>query len=227
MNSPVADRLANREKRRLRGLATGGWRTGLVLNRDYHRTPEETITALVDAEGPRFPRFVWDATCGICESTEVLRREGIDVLSTDLVEYGTESQDVFGADFLHPNVARAVLDRTRSILIHPPVGQETAFVRAAKRSSVDPFYVLTKLAFLEGVRRRDLLVGAGLRRVYPFIRRIPPLVGDGDSGYCPTPMAWFVYQPRYRGPVELESLDWETPAARSIRRRKEKQHDQS
>lgn len=175
---------------------------------DLYETPPEAVRALMAVE--QLPQRLWEPACGPGSIVRVLRGAGHDVLATDLVDYDSPNQMYHGVDFLIPGLAEAFNDR-RAIITNPPYKFADDFVRRALHLS-DTVYMLLRLPFLESERRRDILEGGRLSRVWVFRNRLPMMHRDGWDGpknSSATAYAWFVWTRNTESrPCEMRRLSW-------------------
>jgi hypothetical protein len=84
---------------------------------------------------------------------------------------------------------------------HP---QATEFTRHALDLATR-VYLLLRLAFLESIRRSDILERRGLARVRVFRRRLPMMHRDGWSASA-IPFAWFCWNRDHRGAAVIDRI---------------------
>lgn len=173
---------------------------------DLYETPEVAVEALLRVE--RLPQVIWEPACGPGNIVRVLRRNGHDVLATDLYAYEGYSRG--GYDFL--NADRLGDPKVEAIVTNPPFRAAEAFVR--KALELCPLVVmLLRLAFLESERRRPLLDDGRLARVHVFRKRLPMMhrAGwEGPKANSGMAFAWFVWDRYHKGPASLYRLSWES-----------------
>jgi hypothetical protein len=141
---------------------------------DLYETPACVTHSLLKVEA--LPKHIWEPACGRGAIVNVLRDAGHNVIASDLVDYGIPitTPGYYGRDFLLEHAAPA---GTECILTNPPYKLAPAFVRHALE--LCPYVVmLLRLAFLESVRRSDILDDGRLARVYPFKNRPPMMHRD-------------------------------------------------
>jgi hypothetical protein len=156
---------------------------------DFYPTPTNATLALLERE--RFDGNVWEPACGDGAISELLKKYGYDVYSTDLVDrdYG---DDHF--DFLHSN---KMYD---NIITNPPFNIGTKFALHSLRCAKKKVALFQKLTFLEGKERRNKLYALNmLKRVYVFSER--QAFGDHKGGMLA--FAWFVFDREYQGNAEI------------------------
>jgi hypothetical protein len=169
---------------------------------DCYETPACAVEALLCVES--IPRLVWEPACGPGSIVKVLRARGHKVTASDVVDYGWEHSV---CDFL--KIGRGYTDR--AIVTNPPYQLAEQFVRQAVAFS--PLVImLLRLAFLESVRRTDILEKSGLARIHVFRNRLPMMHRknwDGPKASSAMPFAWFVWQKDYTGPTIIDRISWE------------------
>jgi hypothetical protein len=72
--------------------------------------------------------------------------------------------------------------------------------------------MLLRLAFIESVRRNDILDSGDLREVLVFRNRLPMMHLDGYEGKTSSSamaFAWFVWDRSYSGYPSLKRISWE------------------
>jgi hypothetical protein len=169
---------------------------------DLHETPAVAVEALLRAE--RLPHWVWEPAAGRGAIVNILRDHGHAVVASDLIDYGGLH---FVADFL--TTTKAPVD-CEAILTNPPYRLADQFARHAL-DLVPQVYLLLRLAFLESIRRSDVLEKRGLCAVHVCRRRLPMMHRDGWSGpraSSAIPFAWFVWDRDHRGPATMDRISW-------------------
>lgn len=131
--------------------------------------------------------------------SEVLRRTGNPIISTDLYNrgYGDSGHDFLSSTRSAPN-----------IITNPPFHSAEGFVARALDLAQLKFALLLRLAFLEGARRtRTIFHKFPPARVCVFSERITlypkgaKVAGSGTTAY-----AWFVWDNAFRSTTELRWL---------------------
>lgn len=190
----------------------GGGRRHKLADRknDLYETPPEATRALIRHEAT-LPRRIWEPACGPGAIVRELRAAGRDVVSSDLVSYGTPDQD-YTADFLMEFRAP---EGVGGIVTNPPFKLSDAFVR--KGLELCPVVIiLNRLAFLEGAGRSDI-IDRHLERVWVGVERLPMIHRDGWEGpkaSSAMPFAWFVFRrDRLGASTTLRRISWRDPGA--------------
>jgi len=177
---------------------------------DLYETPPCATRALLHFERNYMPHRIWEPACGRGAISRVLKHEGFQVRSSDLVDYGYPGA-VSGLDFLTVNKTHPIAKVTDGIVTNPPyylAGRSAPFV--ARAVEIAPYVaMLLRIAFLEGAQRLKLISGAA--RIFVAARRLPMMHRDGWDGpkaSSAMAFAWFVWDKRHRGQTQLAHFDW-------------------
>lgn len=164
---------------------------------DYFPTPAWATHALIENE--KFVGDIWESACGDGSMSEVLKRTGCTVTSSDLIDRGYGEG---GVDFLEVN---RVAD---NIVTNPPYNAAEGFVAAGLRNSRKKFALLLRLAFLEGANRQHSIFNIyPPARVWVFSERITFYpAGAVQKGSGTTAYAWFVWDHEGDQKTELKWL---------------------
>ena len=111
---------------------------------DFYPTPAWATEALLEHES--FEGEVWEPACGDGAMTEVLRKSGLKVQSSDLYDRGFGAT---GIDFLK---ARTRVD---NIVTNPPFSLAEAFILNALSLARRKTAIFSRLAILESARRYE------------------------------------------------------------------------
>lgn len=176
---------------------------------DLYESPPEAVRALLAVEA--VPQVVWEPACGPGSIVRVLRESGRQVYATDLVNYASRDQDQSGWDFL---METQLPLGVQGIVTNPPFKNAVEFVQKA-RELVPYTAMLLRLAFLESERRRGILEGGDLARIYVFRNRLPMMHRAGQGIAEPErhnssalAFAWFVWDRTHTGPTEIHRISW-------------------
>ena len=164
---------------------------------DFYPTPPEATRALLSAE--KFTGQIWEPACGDGAISRVLEASGYDVISSDLIDrgYGETNRD-FLLDFE---------STVPNIVTNPPFKFAEEFARHALARATEKVALLCRVAWLEGIGRRDLFLHSPLARVLVFSNRIPmrrngePMINSGAGGMIA--FAWFVWDHAHSGAPTL------------------------
>jgi hypothetical protein len=164
---------------------------------DFFPTPRWATYALIDNE--RFHGGIWECACGDGAMSEVLKKTGSQVYSSDLYDRGYGEA---GRDFLHPH------RYAENIVTNPPYNCAEGFIASGLSRANKKFALLLRLAFLEGANRATTIFDKSPpSRVWVFSERItfyPSGVSPKGSGT--TAYAWFVWDKDTSGGTELKWL---------------------
>lgn len=165
---------------------------------DYYATEPAAVEWLCKLE--KFSSDVWEPACGEGHISEVLKANGYNVRSSDLIDrrYG----DI--ADFL----AIDNIEWHGDIVTNPSYKYGREFVEKALRiiPEGNKVAMFLKLTFLEGKGRKELFKNYPPRYVYVSSSRLKcAMNGDfGAVGGSATAYAWFVWEKGYKGNPEIK-----------------------
>lgn len=168
---------------------------------DLYSTPPCATLALMRAE--LLPRCVWEPAAGRGSIVDVLRDHGHEVIASDICDYGFPLH--FRADFLAAAKAPA---GAKCICTNPPYQIADEFTRHAL-DLAPRVYLLLRLAFLESIRRTDILERRGLARIHVFRNRLPMMHRDGWAGpraSSAIPFAWFCFDRDRPRPTVIDRI---------------------
>jgi hypothetical protein len=168
---------------------------------DLYETPPIAVEALLAVE--QLPPRLWEPAAGRGAIVNELRDHGHAVIASDIYDYGFPLH--FVADFLLRTKAPAGCD---AVITNPPYQIATEFTYHAL-DLAPRVYLLLRLAFLESIRRSEILERRGLSRVHVFRRRLPMMHRDGWSGpraSSAIPFAWFVWARDHHGPTVIDRI---------------------
>jgi len=159
---------------------------------DFYPTPTNSTLALLERE--KFEGDIWEPACGDGAISKLLKQQGYDVYSSDLVDrgYGDAHFDFMNSWRMHDN-----------IVTNPPFSIGTKFAIHSLHCARKKVAIFQKLTFLEGKERRDKLFSLNmLRNVYVFSER--QAFGDHKGGMLA--FAWFVFDKEYNGKAEISFI---------------------
>jgi hypothetical protein len=170
---------------------------------DCYPTPPIAVGSLLGVEPDLARATVYEPAAGEGNIVRELREHGITCVASDLIERGFPLN--FTSDFLK---RRWAPDGCTAVVSNPPCRLAEAFAAHALDLVPDVFLLL-RLAFLESVRRTDLLERSGLRAVHVFRRRLPRMHRDGWAGPCTSSsicFAWFAWRRDWCGSAVLDRI---------------------
>jgi hypothetical protein len=189
----------------------GGIKTGVAMHPyedrglDLYETPPEAVRALLKVEAIEGP--IWEPCCGRGAIVRPLRLAGHTVFATDIKDDAYGCPGATGCiDFLQE---RGAPEGIATVLTNPPGMFATEMVRHAL-TLVPRVIMMLRFLFLESAGRCDLIDSGNLRRVYPFIDRLPMMHRDGWEGPKVNnnafQWAWFCWDRNYSGPIVVRRI---------------------
>ena len=163
---------------------------------DFYPTPEAATQALMNRQ--KFEGEIWECACGNGAMSKVMIKNGYNVYSSDLIDRGYGET---GIDFLKSD------KKFDNIITNPPFNLGTEFTIQALKLARKKVVMLSKLSYLEGIRRRELIFNQNkLERVLVFSRRVP-FKKESTQTKAAGLMAfgWFIYDVNYNG---KPTIDW-------------------
>lgn len=170
---------------------------------DFYPTPGWAVKALLDREA--FEGSCWEPACGRGDISKRLVEAGLDVYSTDLLDYGYGLSEI---DFLNENsLFAAGHKKVDNIITNPPFNLALDFVTTSKRFANNKIAMFLKTTFLEGVERKLMWQDNQFpfKKMYQFSRRVS--FGKEDNTHKNNGMmafAWFVWDKNHIGPPTIE-----------------------
>jgi len=158
-----------------------------MLN-DFVRTPKEVTEALLKYE--KFEGEILEPCCGDGAISEVLKKKGYSVMSSDMIDYGYGiKNDLF---YIH--------NEFDNIITNPPFTQQ----QAVKKHLLS--ITKKKLALLWFVKNLGNEIEAktskNLKSVYVFNKKIPFI--EINFGWL---FAWYVWEKEYEGDVIIKRIE--------------------
>ena len=172
------------------------------VEHDYYATPPESTLKLLEVE--EFKGNVLEPCCGEGHISEVLKENGFEVSSNDLVDrsYGEDRKDFLKDGF-----------RTYdNIITNPPYKYAREFIIKSLEITTGKVAVFCKIQLLEGVSRYEMFRDTPLKTVYVFTKRQNPYrngspVDENGKKWSSTMcFAWFVWEHGYEGKPTIEWL---------------------
>lgn len=165
---------------------------------DFYATEPAAIDRLFAHPAFRIPERAWECACGAGHLSEAMKRHGVQVFSSDLVERG---YGVGGIDFLEARTNEACISVDNlCVITNPPYRYATEFVLHALdlMQPGDRAVFLLNIRYLEGKRRYDQIFSKHPpSRIYQFISRIRCAInGDFEAvtSALATAYAWFEWE---------------------------------
>ncbi|ANA12904.1 TRM11 family methyltransferase [Acetobacter oryzifermentans] len=165
---------------------------------DWYVEPAWCVHALLMVERP-FVGTVLDPCCGGGNIVQALCSNEIEATGADIRDRADGTYPVMG-------YAQSLLDvRPASVVSNPPYGVAEDFIMSCLALTKDRVCVLLRLAFLEGVKRREWFPHVPLARVWVSSKRIsmPPGGTDIPAKGGAIAYAWFVFEHGHTGQPKL------------------------
>ena len=163
---------------------------------DFYPTPESATKSLLDAI--KLDGNIWECACGNGAMSKVLMANGYDVYSSDLINRGFGET---GIDFLTSE------RKADNIVTNPPFNLSTEFTLKAFELAKHKVIMLSKISYLEGIKRRNLIFNQNkLEKVLIFSKRVPfkkASINSLAGGLMA--FGWFIYDVNYNG---KPTIDW-------------------
>ena len=163
---------------------------------DFYPTPDNATQSLLDRQ--KFDGNIWECACGNGAMSKLMINNGYDVYSSDLIDRGFGET---GIDFLQST------KQADNIVTNPPFNLATEFTTHAFTLARKKVVMLSKISYLEGVKRREQIFNKRkLEKVLIFSRRVP-FKKESSNKLAGGLMAfgWFIYNVNYNG---LPTIDW-------------------
>ena len=179
-------------------------------NEDYYATEPKAVELLLEQE--TFSPYVWECACGEGHMSEVLKKHGYKVKSTDIIDRGYAGTEI--QDFLTTIKEDIESDFPRDIITNPPYKFAQKFVEHALDISMDSTKVamFLKLTFLESKARKKLFEKYPPKVVYVSSSRLQCAKnGDFDTYRqgvgTAVAYAWYVWEKGYKGDTIIKWIN--------------------
>ncbi len=162
---------------------------------DFYPTPPYAVEELLKREN--FNGNIWECACGDGAVSEVLKKSGFDVISSDIVNRGYG--EYRNLDFLDNEATQGMT--CDNIITNPPFKLAKQFVEKSLSVAKRKVAIIQRLAFMESKERYDMFTTTPLKTVYVFSKRLNMyangLVDKTKSGMLA--FAWYVWDKDYTG----------------------------
>lgn len=169
---------------------------------DYYATEPKALELLLELE--TFSPYVWECACGEGHLSEVLKKHGYDVKSSDIVDRGYIGTETL--DFLKVKKEDVKQEISRDIITNPPYKYAKDFVEHSLDISMDSTKIamFLKVQFLEGKARKELFEKYPPQKIYVSSSRLLCAKnGDfqkmRDGGGSAVAYAWFIWEKGFKG----------------------------
>ena len=170
---------------------------------DYYATEPKATQLLLDRE--KFSSDIWECACGGGHMSEVLKRNGYAVVSSDLFDRGYKGTQII--DFLEETDIN-----TMDIITNPPYKYAKDFVEHALDISADGVKVamFLKLTFLESKSRKALFEKYPFKTLYVSSERLQCAKNGDFEKYgkgvgTAVAYGWYVWE---KGFVGKPTIEW-------------------
>lgn len=169
---------------------------------DYYATEPKAVELLLEQE--KFSHYIWECACGAGHMSEVLKKHGYKVRSSDIVYRGYDGTEIL--DFFAVTSEQVENSIPKDIITNPPYKYAKEFVEHAL--DISPYgtkvAMFLKLTFLESKKRKELFEKYPLKTLYVSSSRLQ-CAKNGDfqkySKGVGTAVAygWFVWKKGFSG----------------------------
>jgi len=167
---------------------------------DFYATNPNALELFLNKlkeDGVVLAQNVWECACGQGHLSEVLKKNGHTVVSTDIVNRGYPGTEI--VDFALEEKEYPIGD----IMTNPPFKLAEKFIEKgyARLQKGNHLYLFLKIQFLEGQKRKKLFEQYPLKYVYCYSAR-QQCCRDADfEKYTATTQfyAWYVWEKGYTG----------------------------
>ena len=162
---------------------------------DFYPTPAYAVEELLKRE--KFDGNIFECACGEGDISEVFKKHGYDVISSDLIDRGYgEKLDFLTCDLIADN-----------IVTNPPYKESLNFILKAKKQSRNKIAMFLKTVWLESESRYEMFQDKEypLKTVYQFSKKVTlykngvKMKNSGTISY-----AWYVWDKNYVGKPTIE-----------------------
>ena len=167
---------------------------------DFYATDPHALEIFLDKleqDNIKLHKCIWECACGKGHLSEVLKKRGYRVYSSDIINRGYENTYII--NFLENINSNLPAD----ILTNPPYKFAKEFVEKALKTQADGYYTIMflKIQFLEGQERKKLFEKYPPKYVYiNSTRQMCAMNGEFEK-YNATAIyyCWFVWEKGYEG----------------------------
>lgn len=183
-------------------VTNGISRTAVREDNDYYATDPRAMQDLLYYE--QFNTNIWECACGEGNLSEVLKANGYNVYSTDLIDRGYQDNII---DFLHSDIKFK-----GDIITNPPFKYTNEFILKALDSIEDGSRVamFLKINYLAGLKRfNEIYNKYPPSKVYVFSGRYACSKNNTPEGYKNGAMdyMWVIWEKGVKGCTYLKWID--------------------
>lgn len=166
---------------------------------DYYATDPKAIELLLELE--EFQQDIWECACGAGHLSEVLKRKGYNVKSSDIKHRGYKETEII-------NFLDVTKRNNKDIITNPPYKYAKEFVEKAIEISEQDTKIamFLKLTFLESEKRKSLFRKYPPQKIWVSSKRLK-CAKNGDfenTGGSAVAYAWFIWKVGYKGKITVD-----------------------
>lgn len=163
---------------------------------DFYPTPEYVTDILL--KNYHFDGPIWECACGDGRMSEVLKKHGYHVVSTDLIDRGYYDRTPKAIDFLLENT------KAENIVTNPPFNLAYEFIVQGLRLADKCLALLLPIRYLTGKTRVSLYKDNPPSKIIVIPNKVD-FVGNGNPVM---EFAWFVWDRRKKDGTEIVWADY-------------------
>lgn len=172
-----------------------GGTSGFRQKDDFYPTPEYVTQALCQYH--KFEGNIWECACGDGRMSEVLKKSGYHVISTDLFDRGYYDRTPKAIDFLLENT------HMDNIVTNPPFNLAYEFIKQGLRLADKCLALFLPIRYLTGKSRCELYKKHPPSKIIVIPNKVD-FLGNGNPVM---EFAWFIWE-RKKQSSEIVWADW-------------------
>lgn len=168
---------------------------------DYYATEPKAVELLLEQE--TFHPYIWECACGEGHMSEILKKHGYKVTSSDIIDRSYPGTKVI--DFLKVTKSDLKPNIPMDIITNPPYKYAQEFIQHALDISMDgtKIAMFLKLTFLESQGRKQFFLENPFKTLYVSSSRLM-CAKNGDFEKCAknapaVAYGWYVWVKGYKG----------------------------
>lgn len=169
---------------------------------DYYATEPKAVELLLEQE--TFHPYIWECACGEGHMSEILKKHGYKVTSSDIIDRGYPGTKVI--DFLKVPKSDLKPNIPMDIITNPPYKYAQEFIQHALDISMDgtKIAMFLKLTFLESKSRKQLFLENPFKTLYVSSSRLQCAKNGDFEKYgkgvgTAVAYGWYVWEKGYKG----------------------------
>lgn len=172
---------------------------------DYYATEPKATQLLLHNE--KFSQIIWEPACGGGHMSEVIKTNGYDVVSSDIIDRGYSGTKVI-------NFLEYQEKNTYDIITNPPYKYAKEFAEHALEISEDGVKIamFLKLTFLESKKRKELFLKYPFKTLYVSSSRLQCAKNGDFKKYkkgtgTAVAYGWYVWEKGFTGKPTIEWIN--------------------